>query len=41
MIIITNLCIGITYLFSIILIIDELYNIGFFTFNYTYQYKHQ
>ena len=40
MIIITNLCIGITYLFSIILIIDELYNIGFFTFNYTYQYNY-
>ena len=40
MMIITNLCIGITYLFSIILIIDELYNIGFFTFNYTYQYNY-
>jgi hypothetical protein len=40
MIIITNLCIGITYLFSIILIIDELYNIGFFTFKYTYQYNY-
>jgi hypothetical protein len=38
--IITNLCIGITYLFSIILIIDELYNIGFFTFKYTYQYNY-
>jgi hypothetical protein len=40
MIIITNLCIGITFLFSIILIIDELYNLGFFTFNYTYQYNY-
>ena len=40
MIIITNLCIGITFLFSIILIIDELYNIGFFTFNYTYFYNY-
>ena len=40
MMIITNLCIGITYLFSIILIIDELYNIGFFTFNYTYLYNY-
>jgi len=38
--VITNLFIGITYLFSIILIIDELYNIGFFTFNYTYQYNY-
>lgn len=40
MIIITNLCIGITFLFSIILIIDELYNLGFFTFNYTYLYNY-
>jgi hypothetical protein len=40
MIIITNLCIGITFLFSIILIIDELYNVGFFTFNYTYFYNY-
>ena len=40
MIIITNLCIGITFLFSIILIIDELYNVGFFTFNYTYYYNY-
>ena len=40
MIIITNLCIGITFLFSIILIIDELYNVGFFTFNYTYLYNY-
>ena len=40
MIIITNLCIGITFLFSIILIIDELYNIGYFTFNYTYFYNY-
>lgn len=38
--VITNLFIGITYLFSIILIIDELYNIGFFTFNYTYQFNY-
>ena len=40
MIIITNICIGITFLFSIILIIDELYNVGFFTFNYTYFYNY-
>ena len=40
MIIITNLCIAITFLFSIILIIDELFNIGFFTFNYTYQFNY-
>jgi hypothetical protein len=38
--VITNLFIGITYLFSIILIIDELYNIGFFSFNYTYQFNY-
>lgn len=38
--IITNLCIGITFLFSIILIIDELFNIGYFTYNYTYQYNY-
>jgi hypothetical protein len=38
--IITNLCIGITFLFSIILIIDELFSIGYFTFNYTYRYNY-
>jgi hypothetical protein len=38
--IITNLCIGITFLFSIILIIDELFNIGYFTYNYTYNYNY-
>jgi hypothetical protein len=40
LIIITNLCIAITFLFSIILIIDELFSIGYFTFNYTYRYNY-
>ena len=35
-----NLCIYITYFYSIILILDELYNIGIFTFNYTYNYNY-
>jgi hypothetical protein len=38
--IITNLSIIITFLYSIILIIDELYNIGFFSFKYTYLYNY-
>lgn len=38
--IMTNLSIIITFIFSIILIIDELYNIGFFSFKYTYLYNY-
>ena len=38
--IITNLSIIITFIFSIILIVDELYNIGFFSFKYTYLYNY-
>ena len=38
--IITNLSIVITFIYSIILIIDELYNIGLFSFKYTYLYNY-
>jgi hypothetical protein len=38
--IITNLSIIITFIYSIILIIDELYNIGIFSFKYTYLYNY-
>lgn len=38
--IITNLSIIITFLYSIILIIDELYNITVFSFKYTYSYNY-
>lgn len=38
--VLNNLCIYITYFYSIILILDELYNIGIFTFNYTYNYNY-
>ena len=38
--ILIKLCVIITFCFSIILIIDELYNIGFFTFKYTYLYNY-
>ena len=38
--ILNNLCIYITYLYSIILILDELYNIGIFTYNYTHNYNY-
>lgn len=38
--ILNNLCIYITYFYSIILILDELYNIGIFTFKYTYNYNY-
>ena len=38
--ILNNLCIYIVYFYSIILILDELYNIGIFTFNYTYNYNY-
>lgn len=38
--VITNLSIIITFLFCLILIIDELYNIGIFSFKYTYQYNY-
>ena len=40
MTVITNLSIIITFLYSIILIIDELYNIGIFSFKYTYSYNY-
>ena len=39
-IIITNLSIAITFIYCIILIIDELYNIGLFSFKYTYLYNY-
>jgi len=35
-----NLCIYITFFYSIILILDELFNIGIFTYNYTYNYNY-
>jgi hypothetical protein len=35
-----NLCIYITFFYSIILILDELYNIGIFAFKYTYNYNY-
>lgn len=38
--ILNNLCIYITYFYSIILIFDELYNIGIFTFKYTNNYNY-
>ena len=38
--IITNLSIIITFLYCIILIIDELYNIGAFSFKYTYLFNY-
>ncbi len=38
--VITNLSIIITFIYSIILIIDELYNIGLFSFKYTYLYNY-
>jgi hypothetical protein len=38
--VITNLSIIITFIYSIILIIDELYNIGIFSFKYTYLYNY-
>lgn len=38
--IITNLSIVITFIYCIILIIDELYNIGLFSFKYTYLYNY-
>jgi hypothetical protein len=38
--IITNISIVITLIFTIILIIDELYNIGIFSFKYTYNYNY-
>ena len=38
--IITNLSIAITFIYCIILIIDELYNIGLFSFKYTYLYNY-
>jgi len=38
--VLNNLCIYIIYFYSIILILDELYNIGIFTYNYTYNYNY-
>ena len=38
--VLTNLSIIIAIIFSIILIFDELYNIGIFTFKYTYLYNY-
>jgi len=38
--IITNISIVITLVFTIILIIDEMYNIGVFSFKYTYNYNY-
>jgi len=35
-----NLCIYITFFYSIVLILDELFNIGIFTYNYTYNYNY-
>lgn len=38
--VITNISILITFIFTIILIVDEIYNIGVFAMNYTYNYNY-
>jgi hypothetical protein len=38
--VITNIAIIITFIFTIILIVDEIYNMGMFAMNYTYNYNY-
>lgn len=38
--VITNIAIIITFIFTIVLIVDEIYNIGMFAINYTYNYNY-
>jgi hypothetical protein len=38
--VITNISIIITFIFTIVLIVDEIYNMGIFAMNYTYNYNY-
>lgn len=38
--VITNIAIIITFIFTLVLIVDEIYNIGVFAINYTYNYNY-
>jgi len=38
--VITNIAIIITFIFTIVLIVDEIYNMGVFAMNYTYNYNY-
>ena len=38
--VITNIAIIITFIFTLVLIVDEIYNIGMFAINYTYNYNY-
>jgi len=36
----STICIILTFIYSIVLIVDELFNIGYFTYKYTYLYNY-